>query len=232
MAKTLGKTTDKVLVGSVVGTAVLYAVPGLHMVAYPLLLLSTLAHEMGHGLTAILVGAHFNSFQMWSNGSGVAAWSGNVSRLSLALVAAGGLVGPAVASACFFALAKKAELARLALTILGVLLIVAEFLVIRNSFGWIFVGILAAIFLYVAQQNSPWLAQTTLVFLAMQLALSVFSRMDYLFTKSAQTSQGMMPSDVAQMAHALFLPYWFWGGVCAAFSVAVLFLGMRFYLGK
>jgi membrane-associated phospholipid phosphatase len=69
------------------------------------------------------------------------------------------------------------------------------------------------------------------VFLAVQLALSVFSRGDYLFTDVARTGEGTFPSDVANMSSALFLPYWFWGALCGAFSVAVLALGLRAYLG-
>ena len=59
--------------------------------------------------------------------------------------------------------------------------------------------------------------------MAVQLSLSVFSRADYLFTETA----GAGPSDVAQMADALFLPYWFWGIVCGAISGLVLLSGIR-----
>jgi len=41
-----------------------------------------------------------------------------------------------------------------------------------------------------------------------------------------------MPSDVAQMAENLFLPYWFWGAVCGLFAVAVLVLGLRAFFGS
>ena len=37
-------------------------------------------------------------------------------------------------------------------------------------------------------------------------------------------------SDVANMAEALFLPYWFWGAVCGAISLAVLAFGLYLYL--
>lgn len=44
-------------------TLILYFVPLLSPLAYPFMLLSTLAHEMGHGLAAVLVGGHFDSFK-------------------------------------------------------------------------------------------------------------------------------------------------------------------------
>lgn len=205
----------------------LYVIPLGGFVAYPLLMLSTLVHEMGHGLTALMVGGFFSSFQMWSNGSGVAQIGGFSNPFASALVSAGGLVGPPCAAALGFILSRKESLARLAFTILGVFLVISEFLWVRNSFGWIFVGILAAIYLWLAQQKSGQLAQAALIFFSLQLSLSVFSRLDYLFTATAQTSQGLMPSDVAQISNALWLPYWFWGGICAAFSVGILIFGLR-----
>jgi len=220
------------LIGSMLVTMLLYVIPFGRTLAYPLILLSTLVHEMGHGLTAIAVGANFKAFHMWSDGSGVAYIHGNSSRIAQAIIAAGGLVGPAVMAAICFIVAKKESVARLSLTVLGVLMIIAEFLFVRNMFGWVFVGVFAGCFLWLAQQPRAFLAQTALVFVALQLTLSVFSRMDYLFTPTAQTAQGLMPSDVSQIANALFLPYWFWGGVCALFSIAVLYFGMRSYVKK
>ncbi|MEI6806387.1 MAG: M50 family metallopeptidase [Myxococcaceae bacterium] len=205
----------------------LYVVPFGSTISYPLLMLSTLVHEMGHGLTALAVGGRFDSFQMWSNGSGVAQIGGFSNRFASALVSAGGLLGPACAAALGFILSRKETLARLTFSVLGAFLIVSEFLWVRNSFGWIFIGVLSAIYLWLAQQRSGWLAQAALIFFSLQLSLSVFSRADYLFTPIAHTAEGNMPSDVAQIAQALWLPYWFWGGICAAFSGLVLLLGLR-----
>jgi hypothetical protein len=73
-------------------------------------------------------------------------------------------------------------------------------------------------------------SQLALVFLAVQLSLSVYSRGDYLFTDVARMSGGDMPSDVANMASALFLPYWFWGALCGALSVVVLCVGATLFL--
>jgi hypothetical protein len=36
------------------------------------------------------------------------------------------------------------------------------------------------------------------------------------------------PSDSAVIAQALWLPYWFWGGVIAFFSLAMAALGIGF----
>ena len=218
-----------VLLVSVVLTALLYTVPYGRYLAYPLMLLSTLAHEMGHGIAALLVGGSFHRFEMWPDGSGVAVWGGDVGVLSRAAVAAGGLVGPAVAAAVGFAVGRTVRGARGALTGLAAILGLALLLVVRNLFGVLFVGVVLAGCFLAARRASGEVAQLILIFLAVQLALSVFSRGDYLFTPTAETAAGPMPSDVGQMAVALFLPYWFWGLVCGSLSVAVLVYGIRAY---
>ncbi|MEM7356279.1 MAG: M50 family metallopeptidase [Acidobacteriota bacterium] len=218
-----------VLLVSVGLTALLYIVPYGQYVAYPLMLLSTLAHEMGHGVAAILVGGTFHRFEMWADGSGVANWSGHVGPLQLAFVAAGGLVGPAVAAALGFAVGRTVRGARGALTAVAVILALALLLVVRNLFGFVFVAVVLAGCVLAARKASGEVAQLILIFLAVQLALSVFSRGDYLFTPVAETTGGTLPSDVGQMANALLLPYWFWGLVCGAVSVGVLIYGIKAY---
>ncbi len=215
------------LLVSVVVTIALYWVPYGRYLAYPLMLLSTLAHEMGHGVTALLVGGSFHRFEMWPDGSGVAMWSGETGPLSRALVAAGGLLGPAFAAAAGFAVGRTARGARGALTALAAILALALLLVVRNLFGFLFVGVVFAGCVLTARKASAELAQLVLIFLAVQLALSVFSRGDYLFTPQAETATGVMPSDVGQMASALLLPYWFWGLACGGVSVLVLVYGIR-----
>jgi hypothetical protein len=211
-------------------TALLYVVPYGHQIGYPLVLLSTLAHEMGHGIAGILVGGSFHSFQMYPDASGVAQVGGYSGRFARALVSAGGLCGPAIAAAIGFVMARKPGHARLTLGVVGGLLLLSMLLVVRNVFGWAFVGALAAVLLLIGLRANPWVSQLTLLFLSVQLALSVFSRGDYLFTPVAGTGGGAMPSDVANMASALFLPYWFWGAVCGLFSLLVLAIGAVMFL--
>ncbi len=211
-------------------TIALYWLPLGSTLAYPLVLLSTLAHELGHGIAAMMVGNDFDAFVLYSDGSGAAMTSGNPGRLASAFISAGGLVGPAIAAAgCFWA-GRRGKIARPALVVFGGLLIVAMLMVIRNIFGWFFVGSVAIICIWSGIKAEKDTCQVLVLFVGVQLALSVFSRSDYLFTNTAQTAMGTQYSDVAQMADALFLPYWFWGIVCGAFSVLVLVWGVRSFL--
>ncbi len=227
-----GRRARVALVVSVLLTAALYAIPDPYgfYASYPFLLLSTLAHELGHGLAGVLVGGDFHRFVMFTDGSGHALVTGDLGRLAQAAVAAGGLVGPAVIAGLCFALARRGRAAKLTFIVFAALLGLALVLVVRNVFGLVFVSVVAAGCAAIGLRANGHVAQVSLLFVAVQLALSVFSRGDYLFTEVATTGVGAAPSDVANMAHALFLPYWFWGALCGLFSVMVLAAGLAFFL--
>jgi hypothetical protein len=216
----------RLMIVSVIVTAVLYAVPFGDTLAWPLVLLSTLAHELGHGLAAAALGGRFEALRMYPDASGVAMWSGSMSRLAVGTVAGAGLVGPALAAFCMLALGRTPRGARTLLGCVGTALIVIALLVARNTFAFVFILIVAAVLLTVAARSDR-ASQMLVVLVAVQLALAVFSRSDYLFTPTAMTAAGPAPSDVSVMASALFLPYWFWGLVCGALSLALLAGGAR-----
>ncbi len=210
-------------------TVALYFVPYGRYIAYPLLLISTFVHEMGHGIAALLVGAHFEHFVMYPDASGVAGISGGSGRLAGAVIAAGGLVGPSIGAAVLFVLSTRERLARAGLWLIGIAALVSCLWVVRNLFGWIFVGLLGVLAILLAIKAASAVAQWALAFAAVQLTLSVYSRADYLFTPTARTASGLLPSDVALISKALLLPYWFWGGVCAIISLSVLGFGLNLF---
>jgi Peptidase M50B-like len=213
-----------VLLVSALVTFALYVVPYGDVIARPLLYLSTLVHELGHGLAALIAGGSFVKLEMFSDGSGQAL-TGSYASWQRALTIAGGLVGPAVAAAVGFAVARRASWSRWALAAIGLLLVWAMALKVRNGFGLMVAGVVAGGALLVAWRASADVAQLVLGFMSVQLALSVFSRGDYLFTESAQTGAGAGLSDSAQLAQTLAGPYWLWGGICAVFSVVALGVG-------
>ena len=230
MASLSHRRARAALIISVALTIGLYAIPFGSTLAYPLVLLSTLAHEMGHGIAAIMVGCRFEAFVLYSDGSGAAMTSGNPGRLASAFISAGGLIGPAMAASGCFLVGRRGQAARMALVIIGALLVIALVLLIRNLFGWFFVSIVAALCLWGGIKAAKDVAQLIVIFVGVQLALSVFARSDYLFTPIAQTGLGAAPSDVAQIAEALILPYWFWGMACGCLSLFVLFHGLRRFM--
>jgi hypothetical protein len=231
MSSLRNERAPRILAISVLVTALLYAVPYGRMVAWPLVLVSTLAHELGHGLAAALLGGRFESLRLHADASGVALWTGAFERFATAAVAGAGLVGPAVAAFLLLVLGRTAGRARVVVGGLGGGLIIVALFLVRNAFGLVFTLLLGSLLLLVALRASRF-SQTVALLLAVQLALSVFSRSDYLFTSMALTSSGPMPSDVAVMAGALFLPYWVWGAVCGALSLGLLVLGAAIFFRR
>ena len=147
------KSGDKArifLVGSVVVTLALFYVPYGRLIGYPLMLLSTLVHEMGHGMAAMLVGGRFEQFVMNPDGSGVATNLLPNSRFGRALVSAGGLVGPALIAGLGFVLGRTQDGARRGLLGFGALLVLSLLLFVRGWFGMLFVAGAAAACLVIA----------------------------------------------------------------------------------
>ena len=220
------------LLGSIAITAAMFVIPSPENTWWllaPFRWLHIYVHEFGHGIAALLSGGTFESFEMFTY-SGV-AHTQVTSNLAQAFVCAGGLCGPAVVGGVFLATGRNPKLARIALTAFAVFMALSLLLWTRTPFGWAFGAIVAAISLAVALRGRPAHAQMLLVFLGVQLALSVYTGGGYLFTKAAKIQNGYAgPSDTQIMAEVTGLPYWFWGTVCAAFSVAVLLVGLLLYI--
>ena len=206
------------LILSTAAIALIWQVPHGRQILYPLTLLATFAHEMGHGLTALLMGAQFEQLLLNADGSGEAVWRGNPGRLSTALIAAGGLVGPSMAGIALLLLSGAQRFARAMLATLAALMVIAVLLWLRNTFGVVFL---------LSEAASP-VARFVLHLMAATLCLSWFNDLDYMFSAHAMVGGEARPSDSAVIAQALWLPYWFWGGVIAAFSFTAVALGIWF----
>jgi hypothetical protein len=192
----------------------------------PLVWLSTFAHEAGHGLAALAVGGRFEQLVIFWDASGVATHSGVPEGMSRAIVSAGGLIGPAVVAALLFAFGTRARLSRVGLALFALAMIGIGVLFVRNAFGLAFTLGCGALLAFAALRLSNGRAQTLVLFVAIQLSLSVFSRGDYLFTATAKTGAGEMPSDVAHVAEALGGSYLVWGMAIGALSVVILACGL------
>src|SRR5215467_10810310 len=109
------------LIGSVAITLAMFLIPSPEHTWWllaPFRWLHIYVHEFGHGIAALLVGGHFDRFEMYTySGLAYTATSGN---LAAAFVCAGGLCGPAVVGGVFLAAGRQVGLARLALAAFGV----------------------------------------------------------------------------------------------------------------
>src|SRR5688500_9890702 len=69
------------LVVAAVATLALPHVPVARYLVWPLVLVSTLAHELGHGIAGLLVGGTFEELVIRSDASGHASIQGHLGRL-------------------------------------------------------------------------------------------------------------------------------------------------------
>lgn len=197
-------------------------------VLYPFALLSTWAHEMGHGLTAEIVGGNFQHLELYSNLGGVAFSTRPDNLVAPALIAAGGLLGPALAGGLVILLGSRIRTARWVMEGLGVLLILSAVVFVRNGFGFAATVGLGAATLAVGVYASETVETILTQFVGIRFCLESLSDVDYMFTKQFERGGRMMNSDSQAIAEQLGMTYWFWGAVIAVISVAIL-LG-AFYL--
>jgi hypothetical protein len=220
------------LVGSVAITIAMFVIPSPENTWWllaPFRWLHIYVHEFGHGVAALIAGGAFDKFEMYTY-SGL-AYTRTSGALAAAFVCAGGLCGPAVVGGVFLAVGRSARLARLALLGFGAFMAISLVLWTRTPFGWGFGAAVALLAVGFAVMARPAIAQAVLVFLGVQLALSVYTGGGYLFTQYVEIQNGHHgPSDTQAMADALGGAYWLWGGVCAAFSAVVLLAGLWLYV--
>lgn len=196
-------------------------VPGGGYVVYPFRLFATWAHEMGHGVGAIITGNDFDRLELYRNLGGV-AFIGGADGLSQVIVSSLGLVGPAIVGAVVMIVGSRTRTAHYALAGLTLAVTISLVFYVRNAFGFVAMSAIALFLGLVARYGSPWMRVALAQLLAVQMALSAWSSRDYLFISGFDRGGQRFDSDTQNIADEWFLPYWFWGGVLGAMSVAIL----------
>ena len=226
MASPQASDSPGLLVLAVVAIVVAWQVPYGPQALYPVTLLATFSHELGHGVTALLLGGDFDRLSLHADGSGLAHWRGEVGQLGHAAIAAGGLLGPTVAGVALLLLAGTTRRARWLLWLFAAGLVFCVAMWVRNPFGIVFLLATAAALAAAGRWLGDFGAAILLHLLAALLCLSWFRDLDYMFSSSAVVAGVARPSDSAIIAQALWLPFWFWGALVAAFSLALLACGL------
>lgn len=187
---------------------------------YPFTILATWFHEMGHGLTAMLTGAQFERLLIYPDGSGQALSRIPVdqSRLALALIAAGGPLGPPLAGAGFILASRTEKASRTALAILAGALLLSCLIWVRSAVGWAVLVPIGAGLVWLAWKGPREWARLAIQVLGVQAAISTWQNLGYLFSRGGVVGGFAHRSDTQAIADVLVLPYWFWGG---AISVAI-----------
>ena len=218
----------RVFWAAVVLSLVLPRVPYGRTLLFPFALLGTWAHEMGHGLTALGAGGSFKRLEVHRNLDGL-AYSSGVGPFGRAVVAAGGLLAPAVAGGLVIVLGARESTAPWILAGLAAAVLVSVVLFVRNSFGWIALGLTGLLLVLVAWGATEVVRIFVAQLIGIQFCVASWGSLNYMFTKNFHRRDGtLMDSDTQTIANVLLLPYWFWGGIIAA--VSLMILAGSFYL--
>ena len=199
------------------------------LLLYPFTILATWFHEMGHGLAAMLTGRGFERLLVFADGSGVAESLRPVDgyRLTDALVAASGPLGPAIAGALLIVSSRSPTATRNALAVLGVALLVSTAIWVRSLTGWLVLPALGIAIVALALRGSlPW-QRFVIQLIGVQACISVWKQFDYLFSPGGTVGGQLQRSDTGAIADVLLLPYWFWGASISAAILALLWWSFR-----
>ncbi len=196
---------------------------------YPFTILTTWFHEMGHGLTAMMLGNSFERLVILPTGSGYAeSVLYDNSRVERALVAAGGPLGPSMIGSLLILASSRRKLWQPALYVLGAALIISTVIWVRSLVGIVVLPLLALLLVAIARRARPGFVRFTLQFLGVLAAMSMFRDWDYLFSESANIGGRVMLSDTGAIAEALFMPYWFWAALIIMLSAAMILASLKF----
>lgn len=203
---------------------------------YPFVLLGTWFHEMGHGLTALLVGGSFEYLEIYENGGGVAYYTvGNSylpTSIANAFVAAGGLFGPVMTGGILIISAKYHKSSMIVLRLLIALMIVSLLLWVRSFWGVAVLSGYIAVLIGITFVKSRRIEIITILFLGVQSVLSTYLQLDYLFTKQFERNGAVQISDTQAIAKNTFGTYWMWAIIIALLSAYLLWKSLKYYFKR
>lgn len=199
-------------------------------VLYPFTLLATWVHEMGHGLTAVVVGGSFERLEIFSDASGLAYTShraGAGAGARGAWISLGGLVAPPIVGAIVLGVARGPRRAQIFLVTFAVALLASLAVWVRSVTGFVALPLVAALILVFVRWGGPGERMFMAQFLGLRLALDTVGRgMDYIFTDSATIAGVKRPSDIASVAEGFGGPRVVWSMIVAGFCLLCVASGL------
>ncbi|MEO0462816.1 MAG: M50 family metallopeptidase [Pseudomonadota bacterium] len=219
----------------ILAVVIVLALPALPLgtyLIYPFVILTTWFHEMGHGLTALLVGQDFERLEIYADGSGVAVnfVAVDASAFVRAAIAAGGPLAPSVAGALLIMASAHQRLWRPALWLLTGAIFASVILYVRSDIGYAVLPLVAALCAGLAWRAPSGIVRFALQFLGMLAAMSMLRDFNYLFTEETVIGGKRILSDTGQIEAALFLPHWVWAALLIAVAAVMTGASLKYAL--
>ncbi|WP_198533386.1 M50 family metallopeptidase [Streptomyces sp. NBC_00370] len=187
----------------------------------------TIAHEGGHGLTALVTGRRLDGIRLHSDTSGLTVSRGKPSGLGMVLTAAAGYTAPPLLGlgGAWLLVAHHITL----FLWLATVLLIAMLVMIRNAYGVFTVVVTGAAFLLVSWLTGPQVqaafAYTAVWFLLLGGVRPAFE------LQSKRRRGGAADSDADQLARLTGAPAAMWLFLFHAVSLCSLIGGGRWLLG-
>ena len=220
------------LVLAVVVILFLPALPFGNYLIYPFSILTTWFHEMGHGMTAIVMGQDFERLLIFADGSGVAesTLDSEAGALTRAAIAAGGPLAPSVAGSLLILASANDKYWRPTLVGLAAVIAGSTLFYVRSGVGLAMLPLVGALIGLVAWRAPDGFVRFMLQFLGVLAAMSMLRDFDYLFTEQAVIGGQSMLSDTGAIEAALFLPHWFWAAMIIIASTLMIGASLKYAL--
>lgn len=231
------------LLAAVISIA-LWFIPYAEILSYPFRIFVTFIHEGGHAIAALLTGNSVQSLSVAMNGSGE-TYTTQGGWFSQMFVSSAGYIGAMTFGALLLVLIRRAVAARIVL--LGsagiVLALTIIFGVVKPLFAgaWLslsglpftlLAGVLLSAGLFaVARFASARVATFVVSLLAVQCVLNALLDLKTVFFLSSPFA-ATVPTDAVNMANTTGVPAIFWAGLWIAFSVLILLVAIKQYVGS
>jgi len=209
-------------------TLVLWFVPYVGLVLYPLRLFVTYVHEICHAAAALLTGGWPHDIQIFLDTSGVTYTSGGLGIV----ISSAGYVGTPLVGAGLLLLASRRSAVRPALLGTAVVLAISAVALGGNVLAWASGLGLGAVIAALALKASPRSARFWLSFLAVQCILNALSDLRMLFWLSLPgAAAAEVHTDARNMSDATggLVPAVVWTVLWAGIAVGVLVAAGRVY---
>ena len=198
------------------------------MIQWPFVILTTFIHELGHGVTAILVGGKFVQMELYSDAAGLARMQIPAGGWRSALVSAGGLLAPSIFGGVLILAGRSATVSSRVLLILSMLILLSCVVWVRTVFGLVVMGIVGLVFLWLARKRHPGLHQLLIQFIGVHMLVDTVTRtFGYLLSSGATVNGVARHSDSSAIAHAVGGSHLVWGLVIAIIALSIFYYSLR-----
>ena len=197
---------------------ILWNIPQLSFVLYPVRLFVTFIHEAGHSVMAVLTGGHVIEFTVFGNGTGVATTAGG----NRFLILPAGYLGTALFGALLFYLSNTVPIPRKISLAVGTLTIVITLFLHASGIA-LLIGVLTGLVLvYLGLRGGMYLNVLVLNVLAVLTGLNALLDLLYIVQVSSATV-GPVKNDAAAFADLIpGIPPAVWALIWALLALTML----------